>query len=159
MSAISLSVSQSALPWTHNTKELNKRSGERFANDTSMPVENKINTHKTHSHTLTHVRWNFCQSSAVSRTHTLLQTVCVCGGDHSTRLVYCNAFSLQCVRPELLQWCLLSVELGPIRWPASECCVWDETQTEWKLFKKARHSHWDPRPQTQWKPPNRTYAK
>lgn len=112
MSAISLSVCQSAFPWTHNTKELNERSGERFANDTSMPVENKINTHKTHSYTLTHVRWNFCQSSAVSHTHTLthtlLQTVCAVAstcGDHSTRLVYCNAFSLQCVRPELLQWC------------------------------------------------------
>ncbi|KAG7228556.1 hypothetical protein INR49_007730 [Caranx melampygus] len=49
-----------AFPSTHNTKELNKRSGERFANDTSMP----------------------------------------------------------CVRPELLPWCLLSVGLGPTRWPA-----------------------------------------
>lgn len=50
---VCLSVS---FPLNTNTKELNKRSGERFANDTSMPVENKINTHKTHSYTLTHVR-------------------------------------------------------------------------------------------------------
>lgn len=32
------------------------KSEKRLASHTSMPVENKMNTHKTHSYTLTHVR-------------------------------------------------------------------------------------------------------
>lgn len=49
-------VCQSAPPpQTRDAKELNEMSGERFASDTSMPVEKekkiKINTHRKHTHT------------------------------------------------------------------------------------------------------------
>lgn len=127
--SVCLSVSQLS-PEHTPPKSLTREAGSASPTPPCQQKIKLIHTKRTHTHSRTSGE-NFCQSSAVlhTHTHTLLQTACAVAltcGDHSTRLVYCNAFSLQCVRPELLQWCLLSVELGPIRYAGQRWSVVSE---------------------------------